>query len=188
MNVTWTDVPALSKPARAFVFGPRVGKSFKLKKPQSNIALWVGGFRLKLNSATNGTLPLADLYDPEVLNEKIQSGYQKVNELDNHVNTWWDNLSAKDQLNPINAKKYETAKSAIAKSSEFLVAAEGAASTVEKSTVTYSLDKRPKDMWNFVVGSQYQINKHLMFRVEYGFLGSRQQFLGGIQYRFGLPA
>ena len=32
MNVAWTDVPQLDKPARSFVFGPRFGKNFKLNK------------------------------------------------------------------------------------------------------------------------------------------------------------
>jgi long-subunit fatty acid transport protein len=56
----------------------------------------------------------------------------------------------------------------------------------QQATVQYSLDKRPKDLWNFVVGSQYQYNKHWMVRVEYGFLGSRSQLITGLQYRFGL--
>ncbi|HRI59821.1 MAG TPA: hypothetical protein PK228_08860, partial [Saprospiraceae bacterium] len=34
LNMSWTDVPQLQKPARTFVFGPRFGKNFKLKKPQ----------------------------------------------------------------------------------------------------------------------------------------------------------
>ena len=54
------------------------------------------------------------------------------------------------------------------------------------ASVQYSLTKKPKDMWNFVVGSQFQINKHFMIRAEYGFLGSRQQLITGLQYRFGL--
>jgi hypothetical protein len=48
------------------------------------------------------------------------------------------------------------------------------------------MDKRVKDAWNFIVGSQFQLNKHLMFRIEAGFLGSRTQVMGGLQYRFGL--
>jgi hypothetical protein len=56
----------------------------------------------------------------------------------------------------------------------------------EYATVQYSLDKRHKDMWNFVVGTPYQHNKHWMARVEYGFLGSRTQVIAGLQYRFGL--
>ena len=50
---------------------------------------------------------------------------------------------------------------------------DGALNDEESATVQYSLNKRPKDMWNFVVGSQYQINKHFMIRAEAGFLGSR---------------
>jgi hypothetical protein len=30
------------------------------------------------------------------------------------------------------------------------------------------------------------LNMHFMIRAEFGFLGSRQQFIGGLQYRFGL--
>jgi hypothetical protein len=41
-------------------------------------------------------------------------------------------------------------------------------------------------MWNFVLGTQYQVNKHFMIRAEAGFLGSRQQIITGLQYRFGL--
>ena len=39
VNFTWSDIAELEKPAFATVFGPRFGKSFKLKKPESNIAL-----------------------------------------------------------------------------------------------------------------------------------------------------
>jgi hypothetical protein len=41
-------------------------------------------------------------------------------------------------------------------------------------------------MWNFIIIAQFQINRHLMVRVEYGFLGTRQQVITGLQYRFGL--
>ena len=54
------------------------------------------------------------------------------------------------------------------------------------STVQYSMDRRVKDPWNFIVGSQFQLNKHFMLRAEYGFLGSRTQIMTGLQYRFGL--
>lgn len=41
-------------------------------------------------------------------------------------------------------------------------------------------------MWNFLIGTQFQYNKHIMLRAEVFFLGSRTQVLGGLQYRFGL--
>jgi hypothetical protein len=46
--------------------------------------------------------------------------------------------------------------------------------------------KRVKDAWNFIIGSQFQLSKHFMMRVEAGFLGSRTQVTAGLQYRFGL--
>jgi hypothetical protein len=48
------------------------------------------------------------------------------------------------------------------------------------------MNKRPKDISNFIVGSQYQFNKHLMIRAEAGVLASRTAFMGRLQFRFGL--
>ena len=188
MNVAWTDVPQLTKPARSFVFGPRFGKSFKLKKPDSNIAIWVGGFRVSISGETSGSLDLSDVF-PEgdgELKVKIDEGIQKVGDAHEQVDTWWGNLSVQEQKNPVNKAKYETANAALARTGEILNAVDGAINTIENSTVQYSMDKMVKDPWNFIVGSQYQINRHLMLRFEVGFLGSRDQLIAGVQYRFGL--
>ena len=67
MNFTWTDVPQLSKPAFAFVFGPRLGKNFKFKKPERTISVWAGGFRVALNSGTEGSINLSDVFSTEEL-------------------------------------------------------------------------------------------------------------------------
>ena len=184
MNFTWTDVEALDKPAYVFNFGPRFGKSFRLKKPQQSIAMWVGGFRVKFANATTGSLPLSDLFPGDELNAKISQGQQKVEQANQNLNTWWNGLSNAEQAKPGNKAKYETATRVITRASEFLESAAAAAGNVDGS-VQYTLDKRVKDMWNFIVGSQYQLNKHWMLRLEYGFLGSRNQFIGGLQYRFG---
>src|SRR6188768_2972268 len=56
MNWAWTDVPQLDKPAQSFVFGPRLGKNFKLKNPKRTLAVWVGGFRVQISSGTNGSI------------------------------------------------------------------------------------------------------------------------------------
>ncbi len=187
MNVAWTDVSALEKPAFTFVFGPRFGKTFKFKKPEQNIALWVGGFRVKLGSATSGSIALQDVLPADGnAQAKIDAGQQKVVEKQTQVDSWWNNLSSAEQNNPINKAKYETANSALTKAGNILNAADGALNTISTSTVQYSLDKGVKDMWNFIIGSQFQLNKSWMLRVEYGFLGSRQQLITGLQYRFGL--
>jgi hypothetical protein len=187
MNFTWTDVSALDKPVFSYVFGPRLGKSFEFKKPQQNIAIWLGGFRVKYGSATSGSIALSEVI-PEGgdFSVKIDNGQEKITETQMEVDTWWDGLTPAQQNNPVNKSKYETANKALTAAGNILNAAEGALSTLSSSTVQYAIDKKVKDMWNFVVGAQFQLNKHWMLRAEYGFLGSRQQFLTGLQYRFGL--
>lgn len=185
MNMTWTSISALDKPAFVFVFGPRFGKTFKFNKPDSNIAFWAGGFRVKLSTETKGSLPISNFL-PGDAQAKVDAGLQSVSDKQSAVNTWWQNLSGAEQANPINQAKYNTANKALETAGNFLTAVDGALSTVGSSTVQYSLQKKPADMWNFIIGSQYQFNRHYMLRAEYGFLGSRQQFVTGIQYRFGL--
>jgi hypothetical protein len=187
MNVTWQSISSLDKPVMTFIFGPRVGKSFKFKNnPQSNITLWVGGFRLHLNSETNGSILLSDVIPTDGLQEKVDAGMENVAETQIAVDEWWTSLTPVEQANPVNQAKYETANRALETSANLLVSMDGALNDEESATVQYSLNKRPKDMWNFVVGSQYQINKHFMLRAEAGFLGSRTQVIGMVQYRFGL--
>lgn len=187
MNVTWSDIDALEKPAFAFVFGPRIGKSFKFRKPEQNIAIWVGGFRVQFASETTGSIPLSEVL-PEDGNAgaKVDAGLEKVAETQTQVDNWWNGLTPPQQNNPINIAKYETANNALTTAGNVLNAIDGALSTVGSSTVQYSLDKEVKDKWNFIIGSQFQLNKHWMLRAEFGFLGSRQQFMTGLQYRFGL--
>jgi len=185
MNFSWTDVAALDKPAYVFNFGPRFGKSFRLKKPERNVAIWVGGFRVKYAAETSGSLPLSDLIPADELNAKIAQGEAKVNQADQNLQAWWNGLTPAEQKNPINKTKYETGNRTIARATEFFESAAGAVGNVD-ATVQYQLEKKLKDMWNFIVGSQFQLNKQWMLRVEYGFLGTRNQFIAGLQYRFGL--
>jgi hypothetical protein len=187
MNVAWTDVPQLSRPAMSFVFGPRMGKSFKMKKPQRTITVWVGGFRVHLNSETDGSIALADVLPPGTLGGRVDEGIEKVGNAQQQVDAWWGGLTQEEQKNPVNAAKYNRANSVLERAGQVLAAADNAVSTIESSTVQYSMNKRPKDMWNIVVGSQFQLNKHVMLRLEYGgFVGSRTQIMTGLQYRFGL--
>lgn len=186
MNFTWTDIDALDKPAFSFIFDPRLGKSFNFKKPDRSIAIWMGGFRWSINSGTVGSLPLNSVIPTDELQAKVDQGYEKVNNAQGQVDAWWNDLSNLEKNNPINKAKYETANRALETAGKFLNAADAAASTVENSSVQYSLNKSPELKWNFMTGGQLQVNKHWMIRAEYGFLGSRQHFITGLQYRFGL--
>jgi hypothetical protein len=186
MNFSWTDIDALDKPAFAYVFGPRFGKAFRLKQPEQNISFWVGGFRVHLNSATYGSLPLSDVISTPELQTKIDNGYAGINEAQTNVDTWWNGLTPAEQKRPSNVVKKETADRTISKASQLLDGVSNAATNLSKSSVQYSLDKKQTSMWNFIVGTQFQYNKHWMIRGEIGLLGSRTQTIIGLQYRFGL--
>ena len=186
MNFAWSDVDALDKPAFSFVFGPRFGKTFKLKNPRRTLAAWVGGFRLNLASATSGSLDLAEVIPVDELQAAVDQGIERVGDAQTDVEAWWTALPPAEQLNPVNRARYEAANRALERAGTFLTNLDGALSTAESATVQYSLAKSQAQQWNLIVGGQFQWNEHLMFRAEYGFLGSRKQFLGGIQFRFGL--
>lgn len=186
MNMTWSDISALDKPVFSFVFGPRFGKTFKFKKPQRNIAVWAGGFRVHLSAETNGSLLLSDVIPVEGLQGKVDEGMMKVEDAAVQVDDWWSGLTPAEQKNPANVAKYNTANRVLETSGNILNTLDGALNDEDYASVQYSLTKRPKNMWNFIVGAQFQLNKHFMIRAEYGFLGSRQQFMTGLQYRFGL--
>lgn len=187
MNCTWSDISALEKPAFAFVFGPRLGKNITwANHPERSLAIWAGGFRLKLNSGTSGSLSTSELFPVEEWGKKLDTAYMKVDESQQKVDNWWNNLTPVEQKNPVNVAKYNTANKALATAGGILDQASQVVDGAGNSTIQYSLDKKPKDMWNFIVGSQFQINRSWMIRAEVGFLGSRTQFIGGLQYRFNL--
>jgi hypothetical protein len=186
MSLTWTELDALEHPAFTFIFGPRLGKTFKFARPDQNIALWVGAFRVHVNSDTKGNLPLSDFIDLDGAQEKVDNGLAKVGENQEAVDSWWAALTPVQQANPVNKARYNTANRALDAAGNVLTELDGALSTASSSSVQYSLDKKSKDMWNFIIGTQYQYNRHFMLRAEIGFLGSRTQALCGIQYRFGL--
>lgn len=186
MNFTWSDIPELEKPAFAAIFGPRFGKNITLKKPDRNIAVWVGGFRVKIGSATSGSLNAAELFPTEEWQSKVNEGNQKLQESQQQVDAWWNGLTPTEQKNPVNAAKHDAANAALGTFGKVLDGASQVVSNASDASVQYALEKRQKNMWNFIVGSQYQINRSWMIRAEFGFFGTRQQFIGGLQYRFNL--
>ena len=181
MNFTWTDVPQLAEPANAFVFDPRAGKAFRLRRPDENINLWVGGFRLKINTGTTGSIPLSDALPIDQWQGHVDQAQQEVARLRQENEDWFNTLPPSEQTNPANIARYEARKAAYDRADAFLISAEQTVGNFANSTVEYSLDKRPEDMWNFIVGGQYQYNKNWMFRAEVGFLNSRTHVIAGAQ-------
>lgn len=139
-----------------------------------------------LKSGTSGSLALSDLISVDGAQAKTDQAIVTVNQKQVQVDTRWNGFSNADQAKPSNKAKYETASNTHNKAGNLLNGIDGALSTVETSTVQYSLEKASKDAWNFIVGTQYQYNRHFMLRGEVGFLGSRTQVMTSLQYRFGL--
>ena len=50
----------------------------------------------------------------------------------------------------------------------------------------YTLEKKQKSMWYFVVRRQFQLNKNWKINAEYGHTTGRDQVFCGLQYRFDL--
>src|SRR5262249_25272908 len=161
-------------------------KIFRLRNPDENINVWVGGFRLAINTGTSGSIPLGDALPIDQWQATVSQGMNQVEALNQQLDAWWNSLTPAQQANPINRARDETQKAALERMATFLDSASAAVSNAASSTVQYSLDKRPKDMWNFIVGGQYQLNKSWMFRAEVGFLNSRTHVIAGAQYRFPL--
>lgn len=185
MNFSWSDISALDKPAFVSVFGPRIGKNITwAAHPERSWAFWAGGFRVNLNTATNGNINTSDIFPVDEWGQKLETGYAKVGESQQKVDAWWDGLSPIDQKNPVNIAKHEAADAALAKAGSILDAASDAVTNAGNASIQYSLKKTPKDKWNFLLGTQFQINRSWMIRAECGFLASRTQVITGLQYRF----
>jgi hypothetical protein len=170
----------------AFVFDPRIGKAFRLRNPDENVNIWVGAFRLAINTGTSGSIPLGDALPIGQWQASVDQGIAEVQRRNAEIDAWWNSLSPAQKADPVNLAKYNASKAALERAAGFLTAADQAVGNAASSTVQYSLDKHPADAWNFTVGGQYQLNKNWMFRVEGGFLGSRTHLIAGAQYRFGL--
>jgi len=152
---------------------PGFGKTFTFKNPDRNIAFWIGGFRLKYSFSTSGSINLSELFPAGELQAKVDQGFAKVDDTYQQVESWWNGLTPAEQNNPINTAKYDAANQALVKASTFLTSADEALKDGESATVQYSLDKAVKNIWNFLIGTQFQINRHFMVRAEYGFPGTR---------------
>lgn len=162
-NFTWTKPELLEDPVLAKVMGIRLGKTFTFKKhPESNIAFWVGGMRVKMGANTVGSIKMKDAIPQEVWDNK-----------DAFVAEYWDWYN-----NDATAPQKIVADKILTPIIERIDAKDG--STV----ISYGMDKRPEQEWNVLFGAQYQLNKRWQFRTEAGLIGDRKSFLLSANYRF----
>ncbi len=159
-NWTWNKPELLDKPVMVNVLGLRLGHTFVFKhKPESNLALWVGGMRVKMSSESSGEIKLGDAIPVEQMNGKGQE-----------LLDFYESLPPQDKIKP----KYLLMKAI----GERLVVADG------EAIIRYGMDKQVKQLWNGLIGLQYQINKRWMLRSEAGLIGNRKSYLLSVNYRF----
>jgi hypothetical protein len=139
-----------------------------------------------MGSSTSGSLSTSELFPIDQWQTKIDESNQKLQESQLKVDAWWNGLSPTEQKNPVNVAKHEAANAALATFGKVVDGAAQIVSGAGDASVQYALNKTQKKMWNFLVGSQYQINRSWMLRAEYGFLGARTQLIVGVQWRFNL--
>ena len=144
-NWTWTKPELLEDPVMARVMGLRLGKTFTFThKPERNIAIWVGGMRVKMGSNTVGSIKMADAIPQETWDRK--------DEIVGNYNNWYDGLTP--------AKKAIVDKTAIPEFMERFDAADG------NTVISYGMNKRAVQEWNVLFGGQFQLDKRWQFRSE----------------------
>ena len=137
-----------------------------------------------MGTQTLGSLSAAELFPTAEWGQKIDEGYQNLTSAQTKVDDWWNGLSQTEQNHPVNKAKYETANRVLDVYGRVLGGASQVVDNASDASIQYSLEKRPKDMWNFLLGGQFQLNRSWMLRAEAGFFGSRTQVIAGLQYRF----
>jgi hypothetical protein len=162
-NFTWNKPELLEKSVPVNVLGVRIGHTFKFKqRPDRNFAVWVGAMRASMGAETVGEIKLSDALSQET--------WERRDEIVQEYGDWYDGLSL--------AKQKIVDKTAIPDIIDGLENSDGS------SIIRYGMDKQVKQMWNGLLGAQFQINKHWMFRAEGGLIGDRKSFLFSVNYRF----
>ncbi len=162
-NFTWNKPVLLDKPTKVNILGLRVGHVFVFKNhPYRNISIWVGAMRLHMSSETVGAIKLKDALPQDVWDRK--------DEIVQNYDNWYAGLSP--------AQQALVDKTALPKIRDAIDEKDG------ESIIHYGMDKQTKQLWNGLVGVQFQLNKRWQFRSEGGIIGDRKSFLFSVNYRF----
>ncbi len=162
-NFTWNKPELLEEATRVNILGLRIGHTFVFKNnPERNIAIWAGGMRLFMNTKTAGAIKLGDAIPPET--------WARIDEIVVNYWNWYDNEATPPQK--------VIADKVLTPIVDRLDQADGDA------IISYSMDKQTKELWNGIIGAQFQLNKRWMLRTEFGIIGDRKSALASVNYRF----
>jgi len=160
-NGSVADVDRISDLMGSNLLSFRGGYNYKLGRPGQSFSFWLGTSGQVIGLETNGSVKLADVIPPP-------------------SQATIDGINARCAEFRPNDPRGQACQDIAGKLQAWRDGAEPAAS------VQYSLNKKPKDVWNMVAGAQFALNRSWYFRVEVGFLGSRTSFLAGTEYKFDL--
>jgi hypothetical protein len=158
-NAAVADVDRLADLMGSNLLSFRVGYNHKLQKRGSSVALWAGTAGQVIDVATKGSVKLAEVIPPPS-QEQAAAFAQKCATLgvDGVPNPACDEIAG--------------------------ALTDWANGTPPTTTVEYSLDKKPKDVWNMIAGAQYAIDRNWSLRFEAGFLSSRTTYMLATEYRW----
>ena len=163
-NAVWAKTDQLDKANLAQIVGIRAGHVINFhNKTQQNVSFWVGAQFQDISSETVGSVRLDDVIDiPEGRKDQVIED----------LTTWLNGLGLRGQeiMEPIVEDFIDAINNT------------GGSDTV----IRYSLTKSLANPWSMAIGAQWQINKRWQVRSEYNFLGSREQLLISLNYRFGI--
>ena len=158
----WTWIGSLSEPSTSFIIDGRTGYMHRFpKNPKSNIVFLVGAQYMQINENSNGNAQLEKLLG--VTPEKKAKASEQLDD-------WYDGLT--DPEKAVFGGIYEGV-------SNYL-------NTPNETAIYYDFNKRLYYPVSMTLGLNYQLNPRWNFNAQYTFLGSREQFVFGFNYRFGL--
>jgi hypothetical protein len=158
-NASVADVDRIADLMGANLLSFRLGYNYKLKAPGRSLAAWVGTAGQVIDVSTRGSVKLADVIPPPS-QEQAAAFQQRCDDMLNAN-------PAKQTCNQIASSLTNWANG-----------------TPPTTTVEYSLEKKPKDVWNMIAGAQFALDRNWMFRVEAGFLTSRTSLMLATEYRW----
>ena len=160
-NASVADVDRISDLMGSNLLSFRLGYNYRFGRPGQSFSGWLGTSGQVIGVDTNGSVKLADVIPPP-----SQATIDQIN-------------ARCAEFRP-NDPRGQACQDIAGKLQAWRDGTEPAAS------VQYSLKKKPKDVWNMLVGAQFALDRNWYFRVEVGFLGSRTSFLVGTEYRFDI--
>lgn len=162
VNFSGTRTALLKNDVSVVVSAIRVGKKFNLKREGQFVNFYVGA--MYRNFITKG----------------VNAGSIKLNEalpnLEEEYRMWFEKLS------PMQQKIIETGTAYLNEAYNLEIGEGG----IMNSTVDYYIKKDLIKKWTFQFGGQFQLNKRIWIRGEYGVSDYSKFIMTGINYRFGI--